>query len=59
MLESIFNKVEGFMPATLLKRDANTRFSVNTEKILRTAFFIEHLRWLLLQVEKTNFARLF
>ena len=35
-------------PATLLKRDSNTGvFPVNDAKFSRTAFFIEHLQWLL------------
>ena len=29
MLESLFNKVQGRRPATLLKRDSNTGFPVN------------------------------
>ena len=44
MLESLFNKAACLKAATLLKRDP-----VNIAKFLRTAFFIEHLRWLLLQ----------
>ena len=59
VLESLFNKVR----KTLLKRDSNLRpatllkkrlqhrcFPVNIAKFLRTAFFIEDLRWLLLKV---------
>ena len=39
-------------PATLLKKRLWHRcFSVNFEKFLRTPFFIEHLRWLLLNWE--------
>ena len=40
------NNVTGLNPATLLKRD--TCFSVNFAKFLRTPFFKDHLRWLLL-----------
>ena len=44
-----FNKVAGLKPATLLKKRIWHRcFPVNFEKFLRTSFFIEHLRWLLL-----------
>ena len=36
----------GLRPETLLKRDSNTGvFSVNNTNILRTAFFVELLRW--------------
>ena len=51
MLESLFNKVAGLKGSTLLKRDSITDLSLwNTTKILRTAFFIEHLWWLVLLV---------
>ena len=44
-----FNKIAGFRPATLLKKTLWHRcFPVNFEKFLRTPFFAEHLRWLLL-----------
>ena len=44
-----FNKVARLRPATLLKKSLWHRcFSVNFAKFLRTAFFAEHLRWLLL-----------
>ena len=44
-----FNKVADLTPATLLKKRLWHRyFSVNFVKFLRTPFFIEHLRWLLL-----------
>ena len=40
----------GFRPGTLLKRDSNTGvFLVNNAILLRTAFFMEHLPWLLLR----------
>ena len=43
-----FNKVAG-RPATLFKKRLWHRsFRVNFAKFLRTHFFIEHLRWLLL-----------
>ena len=34
----------------VLKRDSNTSVSCGIANFLRTAFFIEHLRWLLLTV---------
>ena len=36
MLESLSNKVAGIRPATLMKRDSNTCFSVKFVKFLRT-----------------------
>ena len=42
-------KLKDLKAATQLKRDLNTGFfHVNIEKILRTVFFIENFRWLLL-----------
>ena len=49
-----FIRLQAFRPATLLKRDSNRCFTVNIAKFLRTAFLIEHLRWLLLK-----YARIF
>ena len=47
--ESLFNKVAGLMPATLLKKRLWHRyFPVNFAIFLRTPFFIEQLWWLLL-----------
>ena len=44
-----FNKVAGLRSATVLKKTLWHRcFPVNFVKILRTPFYIEHLRWLLL-----------
>ena len=44
-----FNKVAGLRPATLLKKSLRHKcFPVNCKKFLRTPFFTEHLRWLLL-----------
>ena len=43
-------------PATLLKRRLRYRyFSVNFAKFLRTHFFTEHLRWLLLVLSQNTF----
>ena len=45
-----FNKVAGLRPATLLKKRLwHRHFPVNFVKFLRTPFFTEHLRWLLLK----------
>ena len=45
-----FNKVAGLRPATLLKKRLWHRcFPVSFVKFLRTPFFTEHLRWLLLK----------
>ena len=44
-----FDKVAGLRPGTLFKKSLWYRcFPVNFAKFLRTSFFIEHLRWLLL-----------
>ena len=43
MLESLFNKIAGFRPATLLKRDSNT-FSYEMYEIFKNTYFEEHLR---------------
>ena len=48
-LESLFNKVLVLQVYNLIKRKLQQRcFPVNIAKFLRTPFFIEHLRWLLL-----------
>ena len=45
----LFIKITSFSPATLLKKRLWDRcFPVNFAKFLRTPFFLEHLRWLLL-----------
>ena len=48
--QSLFlNKVEDPRPATLLKKIPwHRRFPVTFAKFLRTTFFMEYLRWLLL-----------
>ena len=47
-----FNKVSGLRPATLLKKRLWHRcFPANFVKFLRTPFYIEHLWWLLLNLE--------
>ena len=47
----LLNKNASLRPATLLrKRPWHRGFPVNFAKFLRTLFFIEHFRWLLLQV---------
>ena len=53
VLESLFNKFEGLMPATFIKNRLQHRwFSVSIAKFFRTAFFVEHLWWLLLKQTK-------
>ena len=47
MFESFFDKVAGLKAYNFIKRRLQ-HFPVNIAKILRTAFFIEHLRCLLL-----------
>ena len=49
LCRSLFFKVAGLRPATLLKKRLWHRcFPVNFAKFQRTTFLIEHLRWLLL-----------
>ena len=49
MLASLFNKVVGLQSCDVIKRRLQLRcFPANIAKILRTAFFIEQLWWLLL-----------
>ena len=46
-----FNKVAGPRPVTLLKKSLQHRyFPVDFMKFLRTSFYMEHLRWLLLNL---------
>ena len=48
-LESLFNKVPVLQACNFIKkRLQQSCFPVNIAKFLRTLFFIEHLRWLLL-----------
>ena len=44
----LFNKVAGLRPVTLLKKRLWQMFSCEFREIFRNTFFIEHLRWLLL-----------
>ena len=51
-------KLQGLRPATLLKRDCSKGvFLWILAKFLRTTFFIEHLRWLLLVIFDWKIAR--
>ena len=43
-----FNKVAGLRPVTSLKKRLWQMFSCEFREIFRNTFFIEHLRWLLL-----------
>ena len=55
VLESLFNKVTGRQHCNFIKKRLQPRwFLVNIAKFLRTAFFIEHLRWLLLTYDVYN-----
>ena len=50
MLESLFNKVEDLKTCNFIKKRLQHRcFPVKFCKFLRTFFFTEHLRWLLLE----------
>ena len=53
LYQSLFvNKVAGLKPATILKKSFwHSCFPVNFVKLLRTTFFKEHFRWLLLTVQ--------
>ena len=62
VLESLFNNVAGLESCKSIKRRLqHSYFPVNITKFLRTAFSIEHLRWLLLKLrvflvcDNTNF----
>ena len=49
VLESVFNIIAGLKGCRFIeKRLQHRRFPVNIVKLLRTFFFVEHLRWLLL-----------
>ena len=51
VLESLFNKGAGLMACNIIKKRLQDRyFPLNNAKLLRTAFFKEHLRWLLLLI---------
>ena len=53
--ESLFNKVGGLRPATLLKRDSGTGvLQLVFAAFLRTPFLIEHLWWLLLTCDDSK-----
>ena len=47
-------KLQAWMFATLLKRDHHMYFPMKFAQLLTTPFFIEHLRWLLLESVKIN-----
>ena len=50
--ESLFNDAAGLKACNLIKRRLeHRRFPVNIVKFLRTVFFIEDLRWLLLRCD--------
>ena len=49
VLESLFNKATGLIACNFIKKRPRC-FPVNITKCLRKAFFMEHLRWLLLKM---------
>ena len=51
VLGSLFTKLQTFGPAPFQNKDTPTQvFHVDIAKFLRTAFFKEHRRWMLLAV---------
>ena len=55
ILESLFNKVGDLKPSNFIKNRLQRRcFPVNIVKFFRVTFFIEHLRWLLLNNVHTS-----
>ena len=51
VLESLFNKYAGLKACNFIKKRLQHRFfPVKFAKILRTPFFTEHVRWLLLEI---------
>ena len=54
VLESLFSKVVSLEAWNVIKKRLQHRcFPVNIAKFLRTVFFIEYLRWLLLKILKS------
>ena len=57
MLEYLFNKVADFVSESLFDKVAGRQannFLVNISEFLRTTFFKEHLRWLILTLTDPN-----
>ena len=60
MSESLFNKVAGLQARNVIKKKLQQRcFPVKFAEYLRTPFFTEHLRWLLLYLIWTLYVLLF
>ena len=63
MLESLFNTVAGLACHFIKKRPQHRYFPMKFAKFLRTRFFVEHLRWLLLpepeKIKKTKVSDVF
>ena len=59
LCQSLFlNKVAGLRPVTLLKKRLwYSCFPVNFAKFLRTPFFTEHLRWLLMLLDEIQITK--
>ena len=54
VLESLFNKVAGLKACNFIKNRLQHGCVVKFANLLRTSFFTEHLRWLLLEQHHTN-----
>ena len=54
-----FNAVKSWRPATFLKKTPTRVFSCEFCAIFKNTFFIEHLRWLLLDIQGDPFSSLF
>ena len=54
VLESLFNKVAGLKACNFIKNRLQHGCFVKFANLLRTSFFKEHLRWLLLEQHHTN-----
>ena len=53
MLESLFDKVAGLNACNFIKKRHQHRYFANNDsKFLRTFFFIDHLRWLLVSTSR-------
>ena len=53
MLKSLFNKVADLKAYNFIKRKLqHRRFPVKFAKFLRTPFFTEHIRWLILEISQ-------
>ena len=59
VLKSLFNTVRGLKACNFHKKETQTQvFSCEYHKIFKNSFFMEHLRWLLLNIVE-EFLRIF